>query len=454
MARRATQSFDGYWRGILQRQSPRSQDPGYVVEALNVVFRGGACQGRPGLRPFSGIAFKDTVRGIAFHVDNTGQRELLAATDGGFQRCQFQGDPVDMPLTGLPLNDQARAEVQKVHFLSLSGGNNTTFIYDGVNPNLKWDGTILSRMGLPNGVTPQAPTPGVGVIPKGTHDYVITLVSPYHEGDYSLLAYRLTTSGPTSQTFASPVQNPGATNTYSSADSQASSSIGEFDDPQVTKWRLYRSQSPAGGAYFYIGEATIGASITDNVTDELLQGGDPLEEFVNGAPLAPIVAMVEHRGQLVAVMNTDLSLLRFSHYDPYYMVPEGWPRSYVQPVSRGDGDVISSMRSFYEWCVVFKNNSTHGIVGEGFKEYKIVPVQAGGTRQGIGCAFPGSVLQVDNTVLFASRDGIYRIDREGGLKADRISRAIDDLYSAANFSLGSASFFDRKKRIIGFASHG
>jgi hypothetical protein len=136
------------------------------------------------------------------------------------------------------------------------------------------------------------------------------------------------------------------------------------------------------------------------------------------------------------------------------MVPEGWPRNFFQPVAHGDGDIVTAMASFNEWCVVFKQNATYALTGDAFKDYKIVPVLAGGSRIGIGCGFPDAILQPENAVFFAARDGIYRMDRSGELTAKRLTIAIDDLYAAANFALGSATFMDRKRRLFVFLGHG
>jgi len=443
---------------MLQRKSPRARDPGYVDEALNVAHIGGTIIGRPGLRPFNAAAFSGPVRGLGWHVRPDGTRELLVAAGNAIQRCVKGGDPVSIPLTNLPSADQTRVDVQKVSFLSLSGGTNTTFIYDGVNTNLKWDGTNLTKMGLPNGPTPAFPVTSIGPPPAtpadesdatfnvdaGVRLYVETLVSPYHEGDISVTPRTITTTGPGRKfTFASPTNG---------IDDPANN---KFDDPQVTKWRLWRTVA-GGAAYRFIGEADIGSSIEDNVSDNALAGRDLVEQLVNGPPVGPFVALVEHRGQLIGVNNDDLSLLRFSNFDPEYEVPEGWPRNWVQPVAHGDGDTVTALRSFNEWCMIFKENSTHALVGEAFVDYKIIPLLAGGTRAGIGTAFPGSILQVENSVFFAARDGIYRVSRfeSGGVEAHRITAAIDDLYAAARFSLGSATFFDRKRRIFVFLGHG
>jgi len=450
---RDTQTFDGYWRGIFQRESPRSQEPGWQNEALNVQFRGGACQGRPGIRPLHGTDFAGNVTGIHWHVNSDGTRQLLVANDiGTFEQCAFGGDPVTMPLTGLPLIDQVRVPQGKVWFLSLSGGLNQTFIYDGVNQNIKWNGTILSKMGLPDGPTPPVPTPGVGVIKKGTYKYVMTLNTPTHEGDTSVVLREVTQTVSTqSLSFASPTQV--ADGVGDAASIALAASLNTYDDPQVLTWRLYRTAADQA-LYYLVAEADIGTPIIDNFTDVELIASDKAEQFTNSYPQAPIIALCEHRGQLVAVMADYPSVLRFSNFDPSYMVPEGWPKGQTIPVAIGDGDLLTALASFNEWLVVFKSNATYAIVGESYSEYKLVPVLASGTRQGIGTNFPGSVLHIENSVHFASRDGIYRIERSGSLAASRISSAIDDLYSAVNFSLGSATFFDRKKRLFWWGSHG
>lgn len=378
---------------------------------------------------------------------------MLIASGADIQRCIFGGDPETLSLSQLPLYNQTRVEQQKVNFVSLSGGPNTTFIFDGVNANLKWDGIGLTKMGVPNGPTPAEPSIDPGAISPGTRQYVITLrsASSEHEGDISVIKRTVTTTTNHMATFPSPVQTPDAVG--SAATIAAAAANNQYDDPQVGTWLLWRTTKD-GAAYRFIAEADIGVDIADNVTDEQLNGSDPVEELRNGPPQAPIVALVEHRNQMVAIMSDDRSTLRFSNFDPEYMVPEGWPRNYAQPVAPGDGDEVTALRSLGEWCVVFKNNASYALVGEGYKEYKIVPLIAGGGRQGVGTAFPGSVFQADNAVFFASRDGFYRIDREGQLSANRLSNAIDDLYSAVNFTLTSSAFYDRKRRLIVWLAHG
>lgn len=439
----AQQHSDGFFRGILQRNHPRKRSAGWLDEALNVAFVGGIPVSRPGIRPFSGAPFAGPLKGIGFHISAAGQRELLAAPDNLLQRCLEGGDPVTLPLTSLPTVDQTRQIPERVNFLSLSSGPNLTFIYDGINQNLKWDGVKLTKMGIATPPTPASPTTGAGLIEAGTRSYVMTFDSGTHESDPSPVdSPRVVVNNANeSNTFASPTQGV------------------DFDDPQVLTWKLYRTQA-GGAAYRFIDEADIGVSITDNTPDETWSAGRPLQENVNTQPPGHATALAEHRAQLAGVFDDDENLVRFSYFDPDYMVPEGWPKDFVQPVAHGDGDHITALVSLYEMLIVFKEESTWAIIGDTFDQYSVVPVLAAGAGRhvGIGCFAPGSVLQVENAVMFASRDGIYRIDRfqtaVRGVEAVRLSGQIDSLYAAAKFSLGSATAFDRKKRVFVFFGHG
>lgn len=451
MARRYEQTMSSFWRGMLQRRTPRARPSGYLNEALNTAMIGGVAVGRAALVPFTYAAFPAPLRGHGFHVKSDGTRQTLAACANGIvYRCFDGGDPIELSFSALPATEQTRVDVEKVYFLSLSGGTNTTYIYDGVNPNLKWDGERLTRLGIPPAPPAAVPTEDPGDITPGTRNYAITLVSPTHETNPSEVLRVVTIvegGGNKQETFTSPVQGV------------------DFDDPQVTLWRLWRTT--AGGAELkLIDEADIAVAIVDNTTDTTLLGRDKVEDLFNDDPTDPAtgakahaIALVEHRGQLAGVFSYDPNIVRFSNTDPDYMVPEGWPLDFVQPVAHSDGDTITALASFFEWLVVFKQNSTYAIVGDSFEEYRVVPVLANGaTRQGIGTFSPGCVLQVENALLFAARDGIYRIDRfadaSGGIKAERISGQVDDLYAAVRFSLGTATFFDRKRRLFAYLGHG
>lgn len=435
---RGSQTQDSFFRGILQRKSPKKRDAGWVDEALNVSFRGGVITSRPGIRPWGGAPLGFPSRGLGFHITGAGVRQLLVAAGTGIYRWPQGGDPILLPMTGLPAAEQTRSVPSIVNFFQLSGGANLTFIYDALNQNLKWDGTLLSRMGIdtPSAITAPDVTYGAGLITAGSHLVYRSLYSGQHESDLSP-EFEITNATAYSVTIDPPTTL----------------------DPQVTKWRAYMTQI-GKGKVFFAGEADIGSPLTISISDAVLQANDPAERLVNRPPPAPARSLLEHRGQLAGVFTDEPSLVRFSNIDPDFMVPEGWPRANVVPIAPGDGDIIRAMASFHEWLLVFKENSTWAIVGEGFESYRPVPVLAagGGHHLGLGCYAPGAVLQTDNELMFVARDGIYRIDRfasaSGGVEATRLTSSIDDLYAAAKFSLGAAASFDRKKRSFTFWGHG
>jgi len=443
--------FDGYQRGMLLRQGPRLTPPGFVRGALNLAMVGGRIRSRPGLKPAHGAAFPFPIRGAGTHYRSDGTRDYLVASGAAMYRMPLYGDPILLPLTGLPSTEQTRVDpTGGVRFLSLSGADNTTFIFDGVNPNLKWNGTALSKMGLPTPALPDAPIADAGVaIGKGTYDYYQTVRSAVHESELSNGTRVTLAAGTAGLRFTFPVNGV------------------DFDDPQVTRWSLYRTQ--AGGAQrFLVGSADLGVVINDHLTDLVLGAGEPAEELVNMPPDDPngprlasrFVVLAEHQALVWGVDDLDRSMVRFSYGTAEYMAPEGWPVERLLPVAHGDGDEITALVSFHEWLVVFKQLSTWGITGSLDTTFQVIPVLAatGGTRLGIGCIAADAILHLENELIFPSRDGFYLISRfasaQGGLQATKISDPIDGLYSCTNFALGSAAVYDRSKRAYVFFGYG
>lgn len=441
----SSEYFDGYWRGILQRAHPRGWPAGYVQEALNLAFVGGVPVSRPGLRPYCGAACSDNIKGLTWHVTAAGVRELIAATGTTFQRIPPYGDPITIPQT-VPSSGYTRSQPTRCHFLNISGGAPLTLIYDGVNPCVKYDGNQITKMGLSAGPAPAAPTQASGSITPGTRKYRMTLSTPYHEGEGGPATSVTIAAGANMKcTFTSPANGV------------------DYDDPQVTKWNLYRTVAD-GEDYFLVGSADIGVAITDDTPDDTLDAGAALEEFLNDEPGAGawdgvFTAMTEHRGQILAVDTHDENMVRYSNVSEDYQVPEGWPQEWAKPVAHGDGDRIRALASFHEFALAFKENATYALEGI-WPDIDISPVFAagGGERQGIGVIAPGAVLHIENTIIFAARDGVYRIARSGSeqapLTAIRLSGAIDDLYNAANFSYGSSTAFDRRRRVFIFFGRG
>lgn len=428
----AETGFDGTQRGILARPAARAISPAYVRDALNLAMVAGRVRSRPGLRPAHGASFPDPIRGGGTHYRADGTRDYLVASGAALYRMPLFGDPELLPLTALPSTQQTRIDpTAGVRFLSLSGADNVTFIFDGVNPNLKWDGVRLTKMGLP---TPTAPTNvpnGGSAIGAGTRKYYRTLKTTVHESQISaeLVVVQGASGG---QTFASPVDGV------------------DYDDPQVTSWALYRTTSGFEDPLF-IAETDIGLAIDDNDTDNTISGRAKAETDVNLPPPGLFIDLCEHKGRVWGIDTDDRNLVRFCHATSEFMAPEGWPETEnVIPVAHGDGDEITRIVSFFEWLVVFKQLTTWAIVGELDSGFQVIPVLAatGGSRLGIGCV--GPIVHKENELIFSSRDGAYQLERfagiQGGIQALKISDAIDTLWNCTNFSLGSAALYDRQQQ--------
>jgi hypothetical protein len=441
--------FDGYQRGVLLRPTPRAVPPGFVRGALNLVMVGGQVRSRPGLKPAHGAAFPDPIRGGGTHYRSDGTRDYLIASGAAIYRMPLYGDPVNLTLAGLPSTEQTRVDpTAGCRFLSLSGSDNTSFIFDGVNTNLKWNGTALSKMGLPTPAVPDVPIAAGGTsIGAGTRDYYQTLRTATHESELSE-ARPVTQVAAGGKTFAFPVNGI------------------DFDDPQVTRWSLYRTTNGLAERRL-VATADLGVTITDNLTDLLIVDNGFAEQLVNMPPDASprtgshFIALAEHQSLVWGVDNLDRSIVRMSWGTSQYMAPEGWPVERTIPIAHGDGDEITALVSFHEWLVVFKQLSTWAITGGLDTDYKVVPVLAatGGKRLGIGCIAADAILHLENEIIFPSRDGFYLIERyasalQGGLSAKKVSDPIDIAYNCTNFALGAAAVYDRSKQTYMFFGHG
>jgi hypothetical protein len=441
--------FDGYQRGLLVRDGPRVVPRGFVRDALNVCFPAGRVRSRPGLQPAHGAAFADPVRGMGVHIRSDASRDYLIASGAALYRMPLYGDPVPLALTSLPSTEQTRVDpTAGVRFLSLSGADNTTFIFDGVNISLKWNGTALTKMGLPTPTAPAAPIANAGTaIGAGIRDYYRTVRSPVHESDLSefITVTQGTTGG---QTFTPPVNGV------------------DYDDPQVTQWSLYRTTPPLPGTPYLVGTADISLTIADNTTDAVLAVDTAVgEQLVNEPPdTAPFsgkfITLVEHQSRVWGVDTYDRSLVRFSHGTDQYIAPEGWPETQTIPVAHGDGDEITALASFFDWLVVFKQLTTWAIIGSLDAGYTVVPILAasGGKRLGIGCIAPDAIAHLENELIFPSRDGFYLLERfagaQAGIAAKKISDSIDRLYDCTNFALGAACHYDRQHQCFVYYAHG
>ena len=446
----ASQVFDSYFRGMLARAHPRRTPPGYQRELLNLLPLGGVPRSRPGLRPYHAnpsVSSGGTgLIGLGWHVSTAGTRELLAVdgdlTSGILRIKPFQAQEVLSMPAGLTRTTAARAFT-----LNLSGGANLTFIYDGVNDNLKYDGTSLSRMGLSAAATPTAPSNDLGAsvaaLTNGTRKYVYTYESAFHEGN------------PTPMTAARVVTLADPTNSTRQRSTFTLPTAATIGDAQVTTVKLYRTIKD-GEDYFFVAEGAPEAVVTDDVPDESLIQSQALAEFINAPPRAPFRALCEHRGQLIGVYADEPGVLHHSYFDPEYMVPEGWPSQWTTPVRPGDSDSINGLASFHEWLVIGKGHSLHQMTGF-WPEFDVSPLEVSGSgnQAGMGIGHQGCFVQAGNMTLALTREGLIAIERSvssgsSNLLATRLSGSINDLWRGIDYAHIVGGVFDRRRQTLMF----
>lgn len=446
-----SQTYDGYSRGQLSRAHPRRTSPAYDRELFNLIPEGGVRRSRPAVRPYAAASLfgdPNRIAGLGWHVTTAGTRELLivngVAADNIRRVRPFQA-PEELVTPAL------RSAIDRAFVLNLSGGANLTFLYDGVNPNLKYDGTSLTKMGIAAAATPDVPTTDTlassSALRNGRRKYVYTYASAYHEGN------------PTPVGQAREVVLADAGNSITQRATFTAPDAGTIGDSQVTTVKLYRTIDE-GEDYFFVTSGAPGATLTDDVSDEALIESQALEEFVNAEPPGPFVALVEHRGQLVGIATDDRGVIRHSYYDPEYMVPEGWPSQWVTPVQPGDSDQLTALASFHEWLVVGKGRSLHTLRGT-WPDYEVAPLEITGVgdRAGIGVGHQGCFIHAGNTLLAITRAGVLAIERADtghgvDLSARRLTGAINDVWRTLDYEQVVGGVFDRRRQTVFFFVRG
>ncbi len=191
---------------------------------------------------------------------------------------------------------------------------------------------------------------------------------------------------------------------------------------QVTARYIYRTE--AGGAtYFRVG--TIGDNVTTAFADNIPDSGLGIElEFDNNFP--PPLSMIEnHKDRLWGVDPNFPSNLLFSK-----QYREGqWPILNSIPVGLDDGDVITSIVSFFDVLVVFKRKSIYVVSGDQEFNFQLQEAQ---TDNRIGSVNNRCTAVVDNKVFFLSERGIYSFD---GLRVKYESIKIEPIFDATDTTL-------------------
>lgn len=285
---------------------------------------------------------------------------------------------------------------------------NKTFMVNGVDSNLYWDGVSVNPFVLGIVAPVGALTAAVGAAgnPNGTYEWVYTYVNA--DGFES---------------NPSPISAP----PLALANQQANlANITASADPEVVTKNIYRTLGTGSGTGVLFLVANIpNATLvyTDNTADADL---GRLLEYDNDAP--PIFSYIKQfKDGLFAVEAANPNRVRFSKRYNY----SSWPELFYIDVDVNDGDVISGIYPFFDQLVVFKRKSIYII--SGFDETNF-SLQRTATDFRVGCVAFRSIALLNNQLGFLSERGPFTFD---GLRVVYIGDKIESIFNKTNPNLAS-----------------
>lgn len=427
------------WFGIYQqRTEPPTLSGRFMNVAHNVALQRGMYHTRPGARPLNGVQFgssgKRTIYGIDQWKTTTKDTLIVAAGDLIQSLPPSGGDPVTLT-TSYPSSFRTSVTGAATVFAHLGG---LLFIVNGVDANIKYNGTNVTRMGLVAPSTLSAPSLSAGAL-NGTRSYRATLVSSTLNGSAE--------SEPTSITSV----------TYAAQQGTFSAPTVPNSDPQVDRWNLYATVM--GGSEFKLvnsSPVTLATTIVDNNDDTTISASldmDPL--LTNSVPPGTFSTLVVHQGRLMGALPnsnflywSDLGL----NLGGVFAKPESWPTANALEFPESGGNSITALVSFYEWIVVFQNFGIWAVRDDIASDTRqITPILVAPDYRGLGAGSQQQVAVLDNKIVVAGKDMAYMISRtqalfQSELTAEPLSRNIDKLYQQINFANGAASVADRDNK--------
>jgi len=218
------------------------------------------------------------------------------------------------------------------------------YLGNGIDGNLKYDGTTMMNMGIvapSTTATVALAAAGAGNLANGTYSYKITFYN-------SALGHE---SNPSSVTADVTVVDK-------TTDGQvALSAIPTSTDAQVTKRRIYRT-TMNGGVWLLL--ATIDDNTTTTYTDNLSDAslGIAIDGFGNGIP--PVFDKIEIWQGHAFMAGPNSSRINFSKSGK----PNAVDSNDYRLLDANDGDVVTGIRRHINLLVAFKRNSIWNGSGE------------------------------------------------------------------------------------------
>lgn len=431
------------WLGVYAQPSePASLAPGFSRVAHNMTLRGGMPHTRPGRRKLNGALFGDGARTMwGMEVWRATPDLILVASGTKLQSMIVSGgDPTDLT-TAYPSGFGARTGGLTT-MVQLGG---RMFIVNGIDENLKWNGTNLTRMGQIAPTALAAPTKSAGAL-SGTFNYQARLVSSAANGS--------TESEPTATLSV----------IYSSQQGSFTAPTVPNTDPQVDRWFLYRA-AQGGSTFFRVNSTavTLATAVSDNITDDVLVAGHvAYADSANGKsgadapPPGKFTVLTQHQGRLAGVIATAPNRLYFSDLGldvaGIFFKPESWPATNFIDFGDQGGTQMTAVVSFFDWLIVVQDFGVWSIEGDlaNAATRTIAPILVGPDKRGVGVSARGNIVAAENHLYFAAKDGEYRLVKDSTFNArvrpEKVSQHIDSLYQQIDFSQGGSALYDRDGR--------
>lgn len=337
--------------------------------------------------------------GLFDYVKSDGTRIPVATALSGIYRY---GSPVSNAWNALSLTSAGGNRTGTVNdYYDFVVLRDILYASNGVNGNLKYDGTDVHNMGVTAPSSAATAALGAAGVLTGNYSYKITFYNSAkaHESNPSAASNTVTASSSRIDLTGIPVSS----------------------DAQVNRRRIYRTTT-GGGVWLFLAEIADNTTTiyTDNAADSTL--GIQIEEFANGVP--PSAAIMEvYKGRVFSVQK-DSSRVWFSKQN----FPNAVHSNDFRDLDPDDGDAATGLRRLYGQIIAFKNDSIWNGFGDDRNTFAFErQVNGIGSVNNVGIvAIPGR-----NALMFVSEDGFYSYD---GISEQKESDAIDPVFKGLNQS--------------------
>lgn len=435
------QEFDGVYTGLFNQPSvPGALPRSFSTLMHNMSLTRGMPHTRAGRQRLNGALLGGggggrTVYGLAIWRTSPVD-DLIVACGNKLQSMPVTGGDPTTLTTSYPTGYRTSPTGARTSMAQLG---NRLFIVNGVDANVKYNGTALTRMGQASPATLSAPSKSAGSL-TGTFKYRARLVTSAANGSYE--------SEPTATLTVS----------YTAEQGTFSAPAVPSSDPQVDRWNLERAA--AGGSTFFkvnTSPVTLATTIVDTLTDAVLTNSALSDDLLVDSPPPGIFKLLTvHQGRLVGVTTAEPNTLYWSDLGittaGIFPKPESWPPRNRLVFGENGGTAITGMVSFFNWLVVFQNFGTWSIRGDMSSDGRVIePVLVAPDNRGVGISDIGNIAHAENKIIFAAKDGLYVITRDVGavtsdLAVRCISKNIDEMYQQIDFGSGGVSTYDRDHR--------